>query len=155
MLNVGCSDFIFGQRATAWFDSVDIKLVEGGTGYITANGRDSADNPSYYVINKSTVDSAEGNSVESGAFYLGRPWRPYARVVFQETSLSDAINSEGWSPWNDDEDTDNIFYGEYENTGDGAEGTRIGFAQQLDSAVSIDDILGSDYADWVDTGYLA
>ena len=149
------SDFIFGQRARAWFDNVDIKLVTAGTGYITANGRDSDDNASYYVINKSTVDVAQGNSVESGAYYLGRPWRPYARVVFQETSLSDAINPQGWSTWNGDSNTGNIFYAEYHNTGAGAQGNRVDFSTQLNAPVPIDEILGGDYANWVDTGYLA
>jgi hypothetical protein len=92
-------DFIFGQKATAWFDNCDIRVLAASTGYITANGRDSSSNPSYYVINKSTVSAASGNSVPSGAYYLGRPWRNYSRVVFQSTSMSNVINAAGWSKY--------------------------------------------------------
>lgn len=149
-------DFIFGQEAAAWFDNVDIKLLEADSGYITASGRESEDSENYYVINSSTVEAAEGESVEAGAYYLGRPWREYSRVVFQLTSLSEAINSEGWTVWNDgDERTSNVYYGEYANTGAGSEGTRADFATALDGPVGIEEILGSDYADWVDTSYLS
>ncbi|KAK2756583.1 hypothetical protein FQN54_005476, partial [Arachnomyces sp. PD_36] len=149
----GATDFIFGEEGAAWFDSVDIKLLAADTGYITASGRESEDSINYYVINSSTVEAAEGNDVPAGAYYLGRPWGEYAQVVFQSTSLSEAINGEGWSVWNDgDERTGNVFFGEYANTGTGAEGTRAEFATALDAAISIEEILGSDWADWVDSG---
>ncbi|KAF2242430.1 carbohydrate esterase family 8 protein [Trematosphaeria pertusa] len=152
----GATDFIFGQQATAWFDGVDIAVLSASLGYITANGRDSSSNPSYYVINKSTVKAASGNTVSSGAYYLGRPWRNYARVVFQQTSLSSVINSAGWHIWNTgDERTDQVTFAEYANTGTGASGTRASFATKLSSAVSISTVLGSGYASWVDTSYLS
>jgi pectinesterase len=69
----GAIDFIFGQHATAWFDSCDIKVVSGPSeGTITANGRSSSSDPSYYVIHKSTISAASGNSVGSGVYYLGK-----------------------------------------------------------------------------------
>ncbi|KAK2752342.1 hypothetical protein FQN55_007382 [Onygenales sp. PD_40] len=152
----GATDFIFGQRAAAWFDSVDIRVLSASKGYITANGRDSDSNPSYYVIHQSTVAAADGNSVSDGAYYLGRPWREYARVVFQGTSLSSVINSAGWIIWNSgDERTSNVLFGEYGNSGDGSGGSRANFATALSAAIGIEEILGGDYADWVDTSYLA
>ncbi|KAL5396271.1 hypothetical protein PMIN06_006171 [Paraphaeosphaeria minitans] len=151
----GATDFIFGQKAAAWFDGVDIRVVSGGY-YITANGRDSSSNPSYYVINKSTVAAASGQSVAAGSYYLGRPWRNYARVVFQNTNLSNVINAAGWHIWGTDSpNTDHVEYGEYGNTGAGASGTRASFAKKLSSAVSISTVLGSSYASWVDTSYLS
>ncbi|KAF2124928.1 carbohydrate esterase family 8 protein [Dothidotthia symphoricarpi CBS 119687] len=152
----GATDFIFGQYAMAWFDSVDIRVLAASLGYITANGRDSSTNPSYYVINKSTIAAASGNTVASGAYYLGRPWRDYARVVFQSTSMTNVINAAGWKIWStDDTRTDNVLFGEYADTGAGASGTRASFATKLTAAVSISTVLGSDYKDWVDTTYLA
>ena len=152
----GATDFIFGQKATAWFDGTDIRVLAASIGYITANGRDSDSNPSYYVINKSQVSAASGNTVEAGAYYLGRPWRNYSRVVFQNTVLSNVINSQGWAEWSStDPLTDKVTYGEYANTGDGASGTRASFAKKLSSAVSISAVLGSSYKDWVDTTYLS
>lgn len=152
----GATDFIFGQTATAWFDGVDIRVLAASTGYITANGRDSSSNPSYYVINKSTIAAASGNTVNSGAYYLGRPWRNYARVVFQSTSMTNVINGAGWSVWqSSDPRTDNTYFGEYSNTGAGASGTRASFGRKLSSAVSISTVLGSGYTSWVDTAYLS
>ncbi|KAF2437972.1 carbohydrate esterase family 8 protein [Karstenula rhodostoma CBS 690.94] len=151
----GATDFIFGMMAAAWFDGVDIRVLAGGS-YITANGRDSSSNPSYYVINKSTVAVASGQSVAAKSYYLGRPWRNYSRVVFQNTSLSNVINAAGWHSWGTDEPkTDHVEYGEYGNTGAGASGTRASFAKKLSSAVSISTVLGGSYTSWVDTSYLS
>ena len=94
----GAVDFIFGQHAVAWIDSTDIRVSAGG-GAITANGRASSSDPSYYVINKSSVAAAQDDSVSSGSVYLGRPWSEYARVCFQNTDLSAIINSAGWEEW--------------------------------------------------------
>jgi pectinesterase len=152
----GATDFIFGQNARAWFDRADIRVLAASVGYITANGRDSDSNPSYYVINKSTVSAKSGASVASGSYYLGRPWRNYSRVVFQNTSLSNVINAQGWSIWNTgDERTDHVEYGEVGNSGDGSKGVRASFAKKLSSPVSISTVLGSDYKDWVDVNYLS
>jgi pectinesterase len=94
--------------------------------------------------------------VKAGAYYLGRPWRNYARVVFQNTALSNVINSKGWTQWSSsDTRTDKVTFAEYGNTGDGASGTRASFGKKLSAAVSISTVLGSSYKDWVDTTYLS
>lgn len=110
-----------------------------------------------YVINNSTVAAASGNTVAAGAYYLGRPWGAYARVVFQSTTLSEVINAAGWHIWNTgDERTGNVLFGEYENSGEGASGTRASFATELGESVGIETVLGSGYAaeGWVDGGFL-
>lgn len=166
----GATDFIFGQNGQAWFEQYvapspeidlsirqtnlafltsrcDIGVLKASKGYITASGRASSSSKSYYVINKSTIAAASGNTVSSGAYYLGRPWGAYARVAFQDTSLSAAINSAGWSIWNTgDERTSNVVFGEYGNTGSGSSGTRASFATKLNAPVAIADVLGSGYA---------
>lgn len=113
---------------------------------LVANGRDSPSNPSYYVFNECTVDAAAGNVVPAGAYYLGRPWRDYARVVFQRTSMTSVINGAGWHIWNTgDDNTAHVYFGEYDNTGTGASGTRASFATELSAAVPIETILTSEY----------
>lgn len=143
----GATDFIFGQEAVAWFEACTIGV--SGSGYITASGRDSEDNPSWYVINDSVVTALSG--VGDSETYLGRPWRTYARVVFQNSELGAVVNEAGWSVWGDNP-TDNVYYGEYGNTGEGASGTRASFAQELRSAVVIGDILGE--TSWLDEEYI-
>ncbi|KAF9693948.1 hypothetical protein EKO04_007864 [Ascochyta lentis] len=153
---IGATDFVFGQKAIAWFEAVDIRVLTAKVGYVTANGRNSDSNPSYYVFNKATVSAAAGNIVKAGAYYLGRPWRNYARVVFQNSALSDVINPLGWAQWSpNDTRTDKVTFGEYGNTGAGATGTRASFAKKLSAPLSISTILGSSYKDWVDTTYLS
>lgn len=93
-----------------------------------------------------------------GAYYLGRPWREYARVVFQNTAMSAVINAAGWHIWNDgDEHTCCVLFGEYGNTGAGASGSRASFATKLDSPVLVETILGGGYAGeaYFDQSYFA
>ncbi|KAI7511375.1 pectin lyase-like protein [Hortaea werneckii] len=107
----GVTDFIFGQRAAAWFDGCDIRVLEASLGFITASGRSSNDT-SYYVINNSTIAAVDGADVPSGAYYLGRPWREYARVAFQGTSMSEVVNPAGWSVWSTVKpQTDHVAFG--------------------------------------------
>jgi len=102
----GAVDFIFGQHAMMWIDSSDIRVTAGG-GAITANGRPSISDVSYYVINKSAV-SAQSASVSSGSVYLGRPWSEYTRVYFQDTVLSSTIALAGWEIWSSSSPTQHM-----------------------------------------------
>lgn len=71
--------------------------------------------------------------------------------------MSAVINSAGWSEWSSTEpNTEDVYFGEYGNTGAGAEGTRASFATELTAAVSISTILGSSYtsAGYYDASYL-
>ncbi|GJC79629.1 pectinesterase [Colletotrichum liriopes] len=173
----GATDFIFGQKAMSWFEKCDLRVVTSSIGYITgettfiilftyyltrltmrtANGRQSASDKSYYVFNSCTIAAASGNTVADGAYYLGRPWREFAQVVFQKTSMTGVINSAGWKNWNTGDDrTSNVLFGEYQNTGIGSQGTRASFSKKLSSAVSISSILGSSYsnAGYYDAAYM-
>jgi len=144
----GAVDFIFGQEAVAWFENVDIYTV--GAGAVTASGRSSSSSDSYYIINNSNIDG----SASAGVNYLGRPWSDYARVIFQNTVMSDVINSAGWEVWNvGDEQTDHVDFEEYNNSGAGASGDRASFSSTASSAYEMANIL-SDYESWVDTSYL-
>ncbi|TKA74709.1 hypothetical protein B0A55_05100 [Friedmanniomyces simplex] len=154
----GSVDFIFGQTAQAWFDSCHIGvLATSSYGTVTASGRTSADS-GYYVINNSTIAAASGQSVAKGSYYLGRPWGDYARVIFQLTSMTNVINPAGWIEWSSSSpQTDHVTFGEYDDSGDGAKGTRASFATKLSEPVSITKVLGSGYegASWVDTSYIS
>jgi len=125
--------------------AIELKL----TWWILANGRDSSTNPSYYVINNSEING----SSKDGSYYLGRPWRNYARVVFQNTKMSAVINAKGWSVWQtSDTRTDKVTFQEYKNTGAGATGTRASFGKTNSAAVSMGTVLGS--TGWVDKAYM-
>ncbi|KAK6506585.1 hypothetical protein TWF481_005043 [Arthrobotrys musiformis] len=147
----GATDFIFGQTARALFSQCVIRV--SGDGWVTANGRDSSSNPSYYLIDKSSIAAASGYT-GVGKSYLGRPWRNYARVVVQRTVLSNVINSAGWSQWSSSSpNTEYVSFQEYGNTGDGASGTRASFSSKLSGAVTPSSILDGDTS-WVDLSYV-
>lgn len=71
--------------------------------------------------------------------------------------MTEVINPLGWRQWNDDDPRlDNVYYGEFENTGAGAagEGERADFATFLTAPVAIGDVLGSyEGAAWFDSSY--
>ncbi|KAG7054786.1 pectinesterase [Colletotrichum scovillei] len=153
----GATDFIFGQKAMAWFEKCDLRVVAASLGYVTANGRASSSDKSEYVFNSCSIAAASGNTVADGAYYLGRPWGQYAQVVFQKTSMTGVINSAGWKQWNDgDPRTANVLFGEYQNTGIGSQGTRASFSKKLSAAVTPASILGSSYtsAAYYDSAYM-
>lgn len=64
------------------------------TGVLTAHGRTSNENNTGY----SFVNCIVGGS---GRVWLGRAWRPFARVVFINTAMTDIIAPEGWNDFND------------------------------------------------------
>ncbi|KAG8931050.1 hypothetical protein FRC03_005043 [Tulasnella sp. 419] len=140
----GATDFIFGSSASIWVTGGTIKTV--GNGWITASGRSSADT-NYYVIDKTTITG-------TGSQYLGRPWRNYARVVFQNSAIGGHINDAGWTQWSSSTpNTEYILFGEYNNSGDGAwVSGRASFATKLTAGISISTVLGS--TSWVDSAYL-
>jgi pectin methylesterase-like acyl-CoA thioesterase len=158
-LITGAVDFIFGQTATAWLQTIDIRTIAKGC--ITASGRAAATNPSWYVINGSNI-AGINDSIPVGDNYLGRPWEQFARVVFQYCYLSDVIQPAGWSVWSTDpgeSNIENVTFAEYMNYGPGSileEGPRANFSEQLDAPVTIESILGNAYADewWVDLSYM-
>ncbi|KAJ4401385.1 hypothetical protein N0V91_007934 [Didymella pomorum] len=146
----GAVDFIFGLRASAWFDKVDIQAI--GSGYITANGRDAANNTSIYVFNQARIRGTSG----ANSTYLGRPWRQWSRVIFQRSDIGDVMRPEGWSRWDAVQPVDNVVYQEYKNYGPGAIGPRANFSSQLSKPIAIEDVFGRNFKQetWVDTAYL-
>ncbi len=143
-------DFIFGLRASAWFDKVDIQTI--GPGYITANGRDSSNNTSIYVFNQADVRGMSG----ANSTFLGRPWRQWSRVIFQRSYLGDVVKPEGWSRWDAVQPLENVVYQEYKNYGPGAAGLRASFSSQLSTPIKIEEVFGRGFEKevWVDTNYL-
>ena len=134
----GGVDFIFGN-ATAVFDHDE--LHANGPGYLTAQSRTSPAQTTGYVILNSKVTShmdPDGMSAEApkkDAVGLGRPWRPYSRVVYINTELPADIIPEGWSTWgrmSSDLHDLHAYYAEYNDSGPGANPTaRAAWSHQL------------------------
>jgi len=133
----GGVDFIFGNAA-AVFDRSEIH--SNARGYLTAQSRTSPDQTTGYVILNSKVTSgmesangadAPAQSLGAG-ISLGRPWRPYSRVVYIHTELPASVIPEGWSRWGNTAGTPQAFYAEFESSGSGANPSgRVPWSHQL------------------------
>jgi pectinesterase len=122
----GGVDFIFGNAA-AVFDHVAIH--EQIPGYLTAQSRTGPKQATGYVITDSTVTSEE---LQDRHFYLGRPWREFARVVVMNTTLPAELCPLGWSPWAKNDIPVHTFYAEYGNSGPGSSvAERVPWSHQL------------------------
>ena len=141
-LITGGVDFIFGNAA-AVFDRSELRA--NGPGFVTAQSRTSAAQTTGYVILHSRVTSAmeaapmpagtpgeASHGAAAGMIGLGRPWRPYSRVVYLGTSLPAELNPAGWDHWGKASNEVTAFYGEYGSTGPGAGiGSRVAWAHAL------------------------
>jgi len=135
----GTTDFIFGA-ATAWFESCHIHSKKNS--HVTAAST-PADHQYGFVFNDCTLT---GDSTLH-AVSLGRPWRPYARVVYMHCYIGQQVKPEGWSNWNKTDNYKTARFDEYENYGPGAStGHRVNWSKQLGAAevaeINIKNVLG-------------
>jgi pectinesterase len=125
----GGVDFIFGN-ASAVFEHDEI--LANGPGYLTAQSRTRPDQTTGYVILDSKVMSGLEPGAQRRTISLGRPWRPYSRVVYINTELPSDVIADGWSRWGKSAVTPEAYYGEYHDTGPGANSqARVSWSHQL------------------------
>jgi pectin methylesterase-like acyl-CoA thioesterase len=113
----GNVDFIFGD-GKAFFDQCEIHSTAHDGGYITAQGKHYAEEDSGFVFDRCKLTAEAGMS----HVWLGRPWRPYATVVFLNTEMGAHIDPAGWREWHPGETSyiETVFYAEYNSTGAGS-----------------------------------
>jgi pectinesterase len=137
----GTVDFIFGW-STAVFDECTIFCKKGG--YVTAASTLETTPYGFVFLNCRITGDAEENS-----FYLGRPWRPFAKTVFINCYLDKQIKPEGWHNWNKPDAEKTSFYAEYNSTGPGANKTsRVSWSHQLTEAEAKEYTLEKIFGDW-------
>lgn len=126
----GSVDFMFGGSTTL-FENCEIQSNRTG-GYITAAS--TPEGKEYgYVFKNCRLTAASG--VNDGTVYLGRPWRPFANVVFINCELGKHIRAEGWHNWNDPANEKTAFYAESGSIGAGANAQqRVSWSKQLSEA---------------------
>ncbi|CAB4284042.1 unnamed protein product [Prunus armeniaca] len=90
----GAIDFIWGNGQSIYEKCKIISVTDriGLAGFITAQGRNAANEPTGYVFNDCHVN-------RTGPIFLGRPYRNYSRAVFASTYMGNIITPEGWSEW--------------------------------------------------------
>ncbi|HEU5458009.1 MAG TPA: pectinesterase family protein [Terracidiphilus sp.] len=117
----GNVDFIFGD-SKAVFENCEIRSTPHKGGFITAQSKHYPAEDSGYVIDHCKLTADPG---VIGKVYLGRPWRPYATVIYLHTWMGDHIAPAGWREWHPGEthSLDTAYYAEYDSTGPGAHPT--------------------------------
>jgi pectinesterase len=120
----GTTDFIFGP-GTAVFEDCEIFCKKGGY-YITAASTPDSVKYGYVFINCRLTGDAPAAS-----FYLGRPWRPFAKVVYMRCTLGPQIRTEGWNNWGKESNEKTAYYAEYKNKGASNPSGRVSWSHQL------------------------
>jgi pectinesterase len=124
----GAVDFLFGN-ATAVFDHDELHVT--GPGAITAQSRTSPEQTTGYIVLNSRVTSAIP-AEKRQQIWLGRPWRPYSRVVFLHTWLPADVVPAGWNNWSDPRNEKTAWYAEYDDLGPGARpAARVSWSRRL------------------------
>ncbi|MGA7687285.1 MAG: pectinesterase family protein [Terriglobales bacterium] len=113
----GNVDFIFGD-SKAVFDHCEIHSTPHSEGFVTAQSKHYPTEDSGFVFNHCTLTAAPG----AANIWLGRPWRPYAKVIFLNTEMGAHIVPAGWREWHPGEthSIETVYYAEYNSTGPGA-----------------------------------
>ncbi len=138
----GTTDFIFGW-STAVFDNCTIHCKKGGQ-YITAASTPEGKRYGFVFLNCTLTADAD-----AGPYYLGRPWRPYARTVFINCTLGEHIRPEGWHNWNKPDAEKTSFYAEYHSRGPGANpAARAAWSHQLTDEEAATYTLENIFGDW-------
>lgn len=111
----GTVDFIFGKGKSLYLNT-EIHVPERNMTVITAQRRESAseDNGFSFVHCKIT-----GTTYVRGT-YLGRAWGSSPTVVFAYTDMANVVHPERWSDFGHPERSNNMFYGEFQNSGPGS-----------------------------------
>lgn len=120
----GTTDFIFGP-SRAWFQNCHIHSLKNS--FVTAAAT-PADQDFGYVFNECTLTA--DSSLH--AVYLGRPWRPYASVIYLHCYMDRHILAAGWENWRNPENEKTARYAEYASYGPGADSSRrVSWSHQL------------------------
>jgi len=120
----GTTDFIFGS-ATVWFEHCHIHSKKNS--HVTAAST-PREKEFGYIFNDCvlTGDTSLHN------VSLGRPWRPYAQVLYMYCYIGPHIKPEGWSNWNNTDNYKTTRYVEYKNYGPSSDPSkRVGWSKQL------------------------
>lgn len=140
----GTTDFIFGA-STAVFDQCEIFSKKGGS-YITAANTPENSAYGFVFLNCKLTTNSVNNS-----FYLGRPWRNYAKTVFIKCEMAGHIKPEGWHNWSKPEAETTTFYAEYVSTGVGGNTTaRVSWSHLLSQEQVIADYtINKIFSGWI------
>jgi pectinesterase len=120
----GTTDFIFGE-ATAVFDHCILKSLSNS--FVTAASTTPRQQYGFVFFDCKLIADT---SVKKA--HLGRPWRPYAKVVYIRTEMGVHIVPAAWDNWHNPENEKTAFFAEYKSSGPGGNASgRASWSHQL------------------------
>ncbi|XP_061979686.1 probable pectinesterase 55 [Populus nigra] len=108
----GSVDFIYGA-GQSFYEGCIINVTGGG--FITAQGKEFPNDTNGFVFSRCYVTGVKGAKA-----YLGRAYRGYSTVIYNNAYLSDVVQPEGWFAWDYVGHEGNITYVEANCKGPGA-----------------------------------
>ncbi|KAG6511952.1 hypothetical protein ZIOFF_030033 [Zingiber officinale] len=140
----GTVDFVFGNSAAVFRGCLLLVLPrqlnpeKGESDTVTAHGRTDPAQPTGFVFDRCSVTGSDDylaffrSKPAVHRVYLGRPWKEYSRTVFLNCQLSGVVRPEGWLPWDGDFALATLYYGEFGNSGEGANATgRVAWSSRI------------------------
>lgn len=120
----GTIDFIFGD-ALAIFQNCNLivrKPLANQACMYTAQGRKESHSIGATIIQGSKFTAEPDFLATKPAIqaYLARPWKIYSRTIIMQSEIGGFISPDGYAPWNATQETESLYYGEYQNRGLGA-----------------------------------
>ncbi|MGN6637461.1 MAG: pectinesterase family protein, partial [Mucilaginibacter sp.] len=106
------TDLIFGE-ATAVFDHCVIKNLSNS--YITAAATTPRQPFGFVFLDCKLLADTGVKRV-----YLGRPWRPDAKVVYICTEINTPVAPIGWDNWRNPDNEKTAYYAEFKSSGPNA-----------------------------------
>ncbi|MDQ3813255.1 MAG: pectate lyase, partial [Armatimonadota bacterium] len=144
----GHVDYIFGASA-AWFERCELHCRLGGA--ITAASTPQ-EQPYGYVFSNCKITAAPSEERQAQnrlTTVLGRPWRPYASVIYLNTEMSDVVAPAGWDNWGNAENEKTARYAEYRSSGPGANpAKRVLWSKQLTDEEAKGITMAKVFGDW-------
>ncbi|KAJ0515062.1 putative pectinesterase [Helianthus annuus] len=135
----GTIDFIFGNAAVVFQNCKIMPRQPMANQFvtITAQGKKDPNQNTGISIQKCDISAFDQLTAPT---YLGRPWKEFSTTVIMQSNIGAFLKPQGWISWVSGVDPpESIFYGEYMNTGDGANvGQRVKWAGYRPSLTSSD-----------------
>ncbi|TMW98949.1 hypothetical protein EJD97_003270 [Solanum chilense] len=119
----GTVDFIFGNAKVILQNcSIYVRKPEDNQNEVTiiAQGRKRKHEDTAIILQGCTINVTQEVREQEPKVrvFLGRPWKNHSRAIVMSSYLDDYIDPEGWVEWNGN--TEDIYFGEYNNRGPGA-----------------------------------
>ena len=109
----GSTDAVLGS-ATALFEDCTLFCKTGGTCLLAPSTPDTVRYG--FVLQRCRITG----DAPAGAYFLARPWKPFAKTVLLNCTLDAVVNPRAWDHWGKESNKQDTFFAEFKSLGPGA-----------------------------------